>query len=129
MIIELPGNPIPLKRARAGKNGFYDSQYIVKKNIREFVRLSIKDELKPILGEVELKATFHMQIPKSWSKKKKREMLGKPHLQRPDLSNFLKFYEDCFLEMLYADDSQIYKIDAVKIWAEEGKTILEIVSP
>ena len=32
---------------------------------------------------------FYIQMPKSWSKKKKAKMNGEPHKQRPDLDNYI----------------------------------------
>lgn len=54
-------------------------------------------------------------MPPSWSEKKRREMEGKPHQQKPDLDNLLKS-----LDALYEDDSVIWKISAEKVWAREG---------
>lgn len=34
--------------------------------------------------------TFVIPMPKSWSKKKRIEMNGKPHQQRPDVDNLIK---------------------------------------
>lgn len=60
---------------------------------------------------------FIMPMPKSWSKKKKKDMAGKPHTQKPDLSNLLKSLEDA----VYADDSAIWHYNAIiKIWGFEG---------
>jgi len=33
---------------------------------------------------------FILEMPKSWSKKKKARMAGQPHTQTPDLDNLLK---------------------------------------
>ena len=60
--------------------------------------------------------TFHMPMPKSWSKKKKAEMVGRPHQQRPDIDNLAK----SLLDALYGDDSHIWNISLVKKWAVEG---------
>jgi Holliday junction resolvase RusA-like endonuclease len=123
--IEIPGKPIPLSRARASKSGFYDSQYKVKQNIRSYIRNQIPDGFKPRQEPIKIFVTFTMPMPKSWSKKKKRELLGTPHLDRPDASNLLKFYEDCFNKVLWCDDSILWSISIIKIWGEEGSTIIE----
>ena len=59
---------------------------------------------------------FEMPMPKSWSKKKKREMSGKPHIQKPDLDNLLK----ALLDSIYEDDAHIYKITMSKYWGYVG---------
>lgn len=41
--------------------------------------------------------TFYIPVPKSWSKKKKKQYHGKIHQSTPDLSNLLKAAEDALL--------------------------------
>ena len=60
--------------------------------------------------------TFYMPMPRSWSKKKKREMDGQPHQQKPDWDNLAKAVCDA----VYKDDSGIWDIGVVKLWAREG---------
>ena len=60
---------------------------------------------------------FHVPMPKSWSKKKRAEMEGKPMQSRPDLSNLLKALEDALMEK----DEMIYQATAKKLWSVEGK--------
>ena len=59
---------------------------------------------------------FRIKMPKSWTKKKKSEMVGKPHQQTPDVDNYLK----ALLDAVYADDSGVWDIRVTKVWAEEG---------
>jgi len=59
---------------------------------------------------------FYMPMPKSWSKKKKADMEGHGHRQRPDIDNLAKSLFDA----LYADDSHIYSVSLAKFWAYEG---------
>ena len=59
---------------------------------------------------------FHLPMPKSWSKKKKAEMIGQPHQQKPDVDNMLK----AFLDALHTDDAHIYDLRGSKYWAEGG---------
>ena len=59
---------------------------------------------------------FELEMPKSWSKKKKNLMRGKPHQQKPDLDNLIKSCGDLFL----ADDSGIHAVFAAKFWGDRG---------
>ena len=59
---------------------------------------------------------FYVPMPKSWPKKKKLEMNGKPHQQKPDIDNYLKALLDAVLK----DDSHVYRTVAEKQWAESG---------
>lgn len=60
---------------------------------------------------------FHIAMPKSWSKKKKREMLGQPHKSLPDLDNCIKSCAD----ILKKQDKTICEIVAKKFWSETPK--------
>lgn len=64
---------------------------------------------------------FYLPMPKSWSKKKKREMQLKPHQQKPDVDNLCK----ALLDALYGDDSHIYDIRISKYWALAGAINIE----
>jgi len=67
---------------------------------------------------------FHLPMPKSWSKKKRAAMLGKPHQQRPDISNLLKAIEDA----LYRDDSTIWNYRGLtKLWSSGG--YINVITP
>ena len=63
---------------------------------------------------------FHVQMPQSWSKKKKAEMIGKPHQQRPDLDNYLKAWKDS----VYEEDAIVWRVKASKLWTEETGHII-----
>ena len=65
--------------------------------------------------------TFWMPMPRSWSKKKKAEMVGGPHQQTPDLDNMLKALADA----VYGDDSIIWDIRVTKRWATTGAIQIE----
>lgn len=59
---------------------------------------------------------FHVEMPPSWSKKKRQAMNGKPHQQKPDIDNLTK----AFMDALNKDDSYVHSICASKVWAEKG---------
>lgn len=65
-----------------------------------------------------LSLRFVIPMPKSWSKTKKKEMLGTPHKQRPDLDNLLKAFKDALLK----EDSHVHTYVSIsKVWGEMGK--------
>jgi Holliday junction resolvase RusA-like endonuclease len=68
-----------------------------------------------------LECQFIIQMPKSWSKKKRAEMMGKPHQQRPDLDNLEKAVQDA----LCKEDSHIHKHKTSKVWGLEGSIIFK----
>ena len=69
-------------------------------------------------------AWFQIQMPKSWSEKKKSAMEGKPHLQRPDLDNLEKSIYDTLLR----EDSGIWYTISLKTWARENRIIIKNLS-
>ena len=79
------------------------------------VRLMVKS------GPPQVSVSFHMPMPKSWSKKKKERMDGTPHLNRPDLDNLVKAWCDA----LYPEDSVIWSIHATKFWSYKGSITYE----
>lgn len=77
------------------------------------------DELRAMdceLPESGAKITFQMPMPKTWSKKKRAEMLGQPHRQRPDVDNMLKALQDA----VHEEDSHIWNVEITKLWSNNG---------
>ena len=68
---------------------------------------------------------FVIPMPKSWSKKRKVEMDGKPHEQKPDKDNL----EKALLDALYGDDSHAWDGRTTKIWGREGQIIVSEIEP
>ena len=81
---------------------------------RDAVRMKANG-YKPQDGEI---IHFYLPMPKSWSKKKRAEMSGKLHKQKPDLDNLAKAFWDCF-----GEDSHLSSVTLAKFWtpSEEGQ--------
>lgn len=69
-----------------------------------------------------LEIEAHIPMPDSWSKRKKAEMVGKPHQQRPDWDNIGKAVSDALLE----EDSVIWDARVLKYWCLAGEERTEI---
>jgi Holliday junction resolvase RusA-like endonuclease len=65
---------------------------------------------------VTLVATFYLPMPASWSKKRRAEMVGKPHDQKPDIDNLAKGFIDAFK----VEDKHVAILHVSKYWADEG---------
>ena len=63
---------------------------------------------------------FEISMPPSWSQKKRNELRGQPHQQKPDCDNCTKLCMDAFNE----DDSHVHTIHASKVWADTGRIII-----
>ena len=68
----------------------------------------------------EFKITFYMPFPKSYSKKKRESLLGKPHKEKPDIDNLQK----AFLDTLCEEDSYVWHVDASKVWSDKGQIVI-----
>lgn len=81
-----------------------------------------KDEVREAGIEIglELDVEFYVPMPASWSDKKKDQMSDKPHMQKPDLDNFVK----AILDAVLAEDCTVWKITAEKRWAYEGSILI-----
>jgi Holliday junction resolvase RusA-like endonuclease len=75
------------------------------------------------LLEQGLEIKFFIPIPKTWKKYKQKEMNGKLHQQRPDLSNLLKSFEDA---MISEDKFIAHYAGLSKVWVLEPEGRIEI---
>ena len=64
---------------------------------------------------------FYVPMPISWSKKKRGDMLGRPHQSKPDIDNFIKGVLDAFFE----DDSKVYEVWGRKMWGDKGCIVIK----
>jgi len=111
--LTIEGTPKAQKRHRFGKGFVYDPS----KKDKQLLLPLIRNQLGSLLVSepVSVALAFYMPIPKSYTKKKKKELSGEntPHTNKPDIDNMIKFYLDC----LDFDDKVIYKIKAEKIYS------------
>ncbi len=61
--------------------------------------------------------TFIIPMPKSWSKKKRIEMNGKPHQKHLDVDNLIK----AVMDAIFDEDCRVWNISVSKLWGEQGK--------
>lgn len=118
----IPIDPVAKARPRVCKNGH---AYTPAKTLEYERVIAIATCNLRMTGAVCLHMVFEMQMPKSWSQKKRNEMNGKPHLQRPDTDNLVKAVMDG-MKGCWLDDSQVYEIHANKVWAESGAVTISV---
>lgn len=70
---------------------------------------------------ISLSLKFFFEIPKSWSRRKQAEMLGRPKLSKCDLDNLVKSVEDGFNKVIYEDDANVHELYACKKWDTENR--------
>ena len=72
-----------------------------------------------ILGN-DLSIVVGLKMPESWSKKKKSELLSKPHQSKPDIDNICK----AIFDSLKDKDQTIYSVTIKKFWSNESSIII-----
>lgn len=65
--------------------------------------------------------TFILPMPRSWPEKKKSEMDGQPHRQKPDVDNLMKGLMDA----VFHEDCAVWDARVSKYWGREGAIIVD----
>ena len=85
-----------------------------------------KDELTALADEFKFTLpdqfliTYNIPFPKSYSKKKKDSLRGKPHKMKPDIDNLTKAILDVFM----TEDSSVWSYWSRKFWADEPSIVI-----
>ena len=110
--IIIPERPIALKRHRHAAHCTYNPQ----KEEQEAIGLYIQNAANldtPFSGPVYIDFRFYFKLP---STKRLRHKKGLYYTHKPDTDNLCKFYLDCMNDVIYNDDSQVFKISAIKCY-------------
>lgn len=76
-----------------------------------------------LVGPISITIYFFIKIPKSYSKKKTKSLIGKKCLNRCDLDNYIKkILDEIVSSGIILDDSQFVEIYAKKIWDDNPRT-------
>lgn len=133
--INIPGNPVALKRHRtftskAGNNINVDPSKSDKQAMLWKAIISSKPK-KPLEGQLKITCIFYMPRPKSHFGTGKNSGVVKPrspkfHTSKPDIDNLVKMI-DAFNGVYWIDDAQISTLVARKVYADGlPKTIIKI---
>ena len=115
------GDPTPLARPRMANYRVYDSQK------HEKLCMSIEmerqhDQARFFVGALSLNVFFYFDVNKLAKKKRPEALQVGYRATIPDLSNLIKFVEDCATGILYADDCLIVSIHSIKKYDEVPRT-------
>lgn len=119
----VPGRPVPMARPRVVHNHAYTPKRCA--DYKEAVALAARAAMhgrKPLEGAVCVEVRVGFAIPKSWTKKRKREAemgLVEPTI-RPDLDNLYKGVTDAMSGIVYRDDAQIVYAIMSKTYLDEN---------
>lgn len=120
--------PVPQGRPRVTKFGHtYDPKAEEKKEFIKLVKEQLCENFNPINTIFHLHVNYVFEIPKSYSKKKREEVLSNVwHSTKPDLDNLIKFTLDSLNGILYTDDKLCVRISATKMYGSINATSLSI---
>ena len=117
------GTPVAKARARKGSRGnWYTPQKTVDYEQLVIDSYNLKYRKENLMqGAIEMNLKIYMKIPKSYSKKKKKEALTLPHLKKPDADNIIKSIADSLNGVAYKDDNQVFKGSWEKWYSEKPR--------
>jgi len=84
---------------------------------------------KIMLQAVRMVCRLEVPIPKSWSKKKRKEAASgdlRP-ITRPDVDNYVKAILDCCNGVCFKDDSQVVELVVTKVYSHEPKATIQLM--
>lgn len=128
MKFEILGKPIGKGRPRLGKYGTYTPEKTA--NYETLVKWTFANEFKnfkPMERAVKAKITAIFAVPKSYSKKRRQELLNTVnYTKKPDVDNIAKIILDSLNGLAYQDDSQVSCLLVMKGYGEQEKVIVEL---
>jgi len=116
--------PVPKGRPRFTKSGI---AYTPSKT-REAEKLIAWEIRKQYKGEpsdkpISISMTFYMPTPKA-----RKDIVGEPHIKRPDLDNCCKLATDACNGILWLDDSQIWAMTCEKVYSNYPHIEMQVIA-
>lgn len=129
--VQIPGKPVAQGRARAyvmgGKARLVDPEK--SRDWKSYASGLMQDAMgdrAPLTGPVFLIVAAVWECPKGEAKKRALTERWRPKL--PDLDNVIKCCQDAANGVLFVDDKQIVKVEAVKVQAKRGSPPMVVVT-
>ena len=89
---------------------------------------SFKEEMLLLANEMKFTLpdqfliVYNIPFPKSYSKKKRKELIGTPHKMKPDIDNLNKAVLDTFM----IEDASVWSTWTRKFWAEKPSIVITV---
>jgi Holliday junction resolvase RusA-like endonuclease len=124
IIIDIPGKPIPFKSPRVFSRRTFNPLWAEKKQTQSII--SEKYTNAPLTCPCYCRVVFYIQVPKSFSKKKKEQALNDQILPTTqiDVDNCSKYLLDCLKGIVFEDDRLVVDLFASKRYANTGHTVV-----
>lgn len=121
----VPGTPVGKGRPKFARRGAFVSAYTPEKtanyeNLVKVVAAQAMAGRQIIEGNVSVSLAIQVQVPDSWSKKKRAEALSGAiaPTSKPDLDNIIKGIFDAMNGVVFKDDKQVSFVTALKIYSQ-----------
>ena len=127
---EVDGQPVGKARPRITRQG---RAYTPAKTLEAEERIREKAKWvmgpwEPIKGPVYAWLHFHMEVPKSWPKKKREDALAGRiwPAGKPDADNLAKTVLDACNGVIFQDDGQVAELTVHKVYSGNPRTAISI---
>lgn len=128
--ITIAGMPVSQNRprGRVTKSGKGIHMYSDQKKQYEYTRAkaiaALGEDFVPFrrINALKVRFEFYIKLPVMYLRKRRTAFEGVPRIKKPDLSNYIKFYEDALNKILWFDDANIAEISAIKSYSKNPRT-------
>lgn len=121
---------VPIVPVPKGRPRFYCGHAVTPKRTRDYEEQIRKHWTHGMVesNSIYMSMVFCFPIPKSYSKQKQAEMVGKPHTSRGDLDNLQKSVLDALVGTAIKDDCKVCAINAMKMYDKDPCVIVTIAT-
>jgi Holliday junction resolvase RusA-like endonuclease len=111
-------NPVPASRPRVARwSTYYPKKYTQFK--KDMEALTSELNMTPSENLVCVVLEFMIEIPKSWSKKKRKEVNNTYCSNNCDIDNYIKATLDSLNGVFFIDDKQVVEVFAKKMYSKD----------
>lgn len=127
MRYEILHRPVPWAAHKGYGRNSYNPRWKEREIFQRLLRPQVTAKIHE--GPARVHFTFCFRPPESASKKRKENMLKQleSHQTRPDVTNLIKFTEDCIKGILVADDSQHVFVSGEKFYGDVDRVVIEFI--
>lgn len=126
----VPGKPKGKGRPKFARRGMFTTTYTPKPTVQyeKEVKISYNKANRGTVlnGPLSVEILGVFPVPKSVSKKKHREMIGTPHVKKPDCDNVAKIILDPLNRLAFHDDGQVSRLSIDKVYGEDARVEVTI---
>lgn len=120
------GKPTGKGRPRLSRWGVYTpNKTVAYENLVKFSYLQATDD-KLVNCAIKIEIWAYFEPPRSISKKKYNELIGKAYTKKPDIDNIGKAILDALNGIAYEDDNQIAELVVHKTYDKIARAVIDI---